>query len=146
MIPPFRDQMDEGLLKIWLSVFLNQLMGRAHLHDSALVHDRDATAELGLVHVMGGYEEGEPLVGETIEQFPEPAPKDRIDTARRFIQKQDFRPMQYGRGKADPLTPAHRQRPCGTVDKRAKVKIAFDISDSLPEIHPAQSVDGSIEF
>ena len=71
-----------------------QLRGRAERDHAAAVHQRDAMAVFGFVHVMRGDEDGVAGRGKLVDQLPEVAARDGIDAAGRLVQKQNRRLVQ----------------------------------------------------
>ena len=52
---------------------------------TAVYHDAEAVAVLGLIHVVGGDKDGESAPGGFVNHVPEAAPGYRIDTAGWFV-------------------------------------------------------------
>src|SRR6185369_6407107 len=83
-----------------------QLGGAAERDQLAAEDEPQAIAALRLLHVMRGHEDGDPLGGEVVDQFPEAAAADRVDTGGRLVQEDDRRLVQYGAAQRQPLFPA----------------------------------------
>ena len=66
----------------------------------------DAAATLGLVHVMGGDEEGDSLAGEEEEEVPEGAAGDGIDAGGGLVEEDDFGRVDDGAAEGEALFPA----------------------------------------
>ncbi len=66
-------------------------------------------AALGLVHVVGGDEEGDVLRREVEEEVPQLAAGDRIDAGRGLVEKEDARPVHHGGGERQALLPTARE-------------------------------------
>ena len=80
-------------------------------------------AALGLVHVMGRDEHGEPFGGEAVDLVPELAPRLRIDARGRLVEQQQLRPVHDAGGERQPLLPAARQRPGQLMAPRGQPEI-----------------------
>src|ERR687888_44540 len=72
---------------------------RVERDDLALVHDRDAIAELGLVHVMSGHEDRD-LLGllELADVAPDRAARLRIEADRGLVEEEDARGVHEAAG------------------------------------------------
>ena len=65
----------------------------------------EAMAALGFVHVMRGDEHGQALRGQAMDFFPEIAARLRIDACCRFVEKEEFRPVDKAGGERETLFP-----------------------------------------
>ena len=77
--------------------------------DLSIYHDGDTVAILRLVHIVGGDKDRNTPFGSLVDQLPELAAGDRIDTSGRFIQENDPRFVDDGDGESQLLLPAQRQ-------------------------------------
>ena len=66
-----------------------ELRWSAHHANPPVDHDRDAIAVFRFVHVVRGHQHGRAGGGRVVDQLPELSPRDRIDAARRLVQKND---------------------------------------------------------
>ena len=66
----------------------------------------EAAAALGLVHVVGGDEEGDSLGGEEEEEIPEGAAGDGVDAGGGLVEEDDFGGVDDGAGEGEALLPA----------------------------------------
>jgi hypothetical protein len=66
----------------------------------------EAAAALGLVHVVGGDEEGDTLAGELEEEVPEGAAGDGVDAGGRLVEEDDLGGVDDGAGEGEALLPA----------------------------------------
>ena len=82
--------------------------GHAQGDQLAAVNQRQAMAILGLIHVMGGDQDGLAGFGELINQIPEAAPRNGIHARGGLVQKQDARRMHDGAAERQALLPAAR--------------------------------------
>ena len=74
------------------------------------MHQRDAVATPGLVHEVGGNENGDVVVpGEIDHELPQDIAGDGVNAGRRLIEDQEFRLMHHGDGERQALADAERQ-------------------------------------
>ena len=86
-------------------------LGHGAARDDPAVGDvDDAVAALGLVHVVGGDEHGQPVGGELVDLVPELAPRLRVDAGGRLVEKQELRLVHDAGGEREPLLPAAGER------------------------------------
>ena len=83
-----------------------QRLALAARHQLAVGDVRDLVTALGLVHVVGGDEYGEPFGGERVDLVPELAPRFWIDAGRRLVEQQELRARQRAGAEREPLLPA----------------------------------------
>ena len=62
-------------------------------------------AALGLVHGVGGHEEGLALAGQIEEQVPQRAAGDGVDARGRLVQEEDLRLVEQRAGQRQALLP-----------------------------------------
>ena len=85
---------------------------RDHLVDGAVRQQMavgdigDLVAALGLVHVVGRDQHGQPFGGERMDLVPEIAPRLGIDAGGRLVQQQQLRIGQRAGAERQPLLPA----------------------------------------
>ena len=80
------------------------------MHQQFAVGDvGDLVAALGLVHVVGRDQHGEPVGGERVDLVPELAPRLGIDAGGRLVEQQQLRARQRAGAERQPLLPAARQ-------------------------------------
>ena len=72
-------------------------------------HDPHHRAVLGLVHVMRGDHDGDPLGRQVVNQIPEGPPRHRVDPAGGLVQKQQPGLVHDGGRQCDALPPAGGQ-------------------------------------
>src|SRR5947208_915985 len=76
-----------------------ELGRRAERRDRAAVDDRDAVAELGLVHVVGDHEERHALtLAERAQVIPDVLAGLRVEPERRLVEEQNLRMVQHAAG------------------------------------------------
>ena len=81
-------------------------LGRVERDDLALVHDRDAIAELGLVHVVRGHEDRDLLALLQLgDVAPDRAARLRVEADRRLVEEEHARRVQEA--ARDLQAPAH---------------------------------------
>ena len=73
-----------------------QGLRRVAADHAALVHQADAIAALGFVQIRGGDEHRQPVANQLVENGPEIAARNWVDTVGGFVQKQNLRMMQQG--------------------------------------------------
>ena len=79
-------------------------------HDLAVGDVDDAMAALGLVHVVGRDQHGQPFGGEFVDLVPEFAPRLRIDAGRRLVEEEQLRLVHDAGGERQALLPAAGKR------------------------------------
>ena len=89
---------------------LDHLVDRAVRQQFAIGDIGDLVAALGLVHVMGGDQHGEPLGRERMDLVPELAPRLGIDAGGRLVEQKKLRIRQRAGAERQPLLPAARKR------------------------------------
>ena len=82
----------------------------------------DLVAALGLVHVVGGDQHGEPLRRQRMDLVPEVAPRLGIDARRGLVQQQEIRLGQDAGAQRQPLLPAPRKLPRQLILAARKAK------------------------
>ena len=96
----------------------NELLRRAQGDEAAVIHDGDAVAEaLGLVHVMGGEDDGAAGALQVIHEVPEMPASLRIEAGGGLVEEQQL-------GIADQRA-GHGQALLLAAGKRAHAGIAF---------------------
>ena len=81
----------------------------AHQHP-ARMHQRDPVAALGLVHEMGGDEDGDLVPARQIDHdLPEGIPRHRVHPRGRLVEDQHLRPVDHGHRQGQPLALPKRQ-------------------------------------
>src|SRR5207245_11109790 len=83
-----------------------QLVGRAERGEPSGVDDRDAMAMVGFVEIVRRNEQRHAGGRELIDQVPEMPARERIDAARRLVEKYDRRLVKEGASEGQPLPPA----------------------------------------
>ena len=71
----------------------------------------DAVAALGLVHVMGRDQHGQPAAGQPMDLVPEFAPRLRVDAGRRLVEQQQLGLVHDAGGRA-PAAASSRRTAC----------------------------------
>ena len=92
-----------------------QFRRRTERDHPAAVHQRDAMAVLGFVHVVRGDEDGVAGLGKLVNQLPETAARDRIDAAGGLVQKQNRRLVQNRAAQRQALFPAAREQRASSI-------------------------------
>ena len=88
---------DKGILQIRGGLGRNQLRRRAGRQHASGMHQRNAVAALGLIHEMGGDEDGHAAIARQVdEQFPEPVARQRIDARGRLVENEHPRLVHHG--------------------------------------------------
>ena len=86
----------------WPSL-VDQLAARALGHEAAGVDDADAVAEpLGLLHVVGGVEDGEALAAQGLDALEDGVAALRVDADGRLVEHEELRPVQQADGDVGP--------------------------------------------
>jgi len=84
----FQKNILQGYLLRWPHLTLELIWG-VHSHYLASIHDGDAVTEtVGFLHIMGGVENGHPLVSQALNSFVDIVPRLGVYAHRRFIQKE----------------------------------------------------------
>ena len=90
---------------------LHQLLRRADGQHAAFVHQGNAVAAGGLVHKVGGHENGDFVLPRQFQQVPpEHVAGGGIDARGRLVENQDFGVVQAGGGQLQALADAQGQR------------------------------------
>ena len=84
----------------------DHLLDRAVRQQIAIGDIGDLVTALGLVHVMGGDQHGQPVGGERVDLVPEIAPRLGIDAGGRLVEQQQLRARQRAGAEREPLLPA----------------------------------------
>ena len=75
---------------------LNQRLRRIAGQHLAGVHQRDAIAAFGLIHKVGGDEDGDTILPRQVDhQLPEHIARHRVNAGGGFIEDQHLRAMDY---------------------------------------------------
>ena len=79
-------------------------------HDGSVIHHDQSIAQLlGLVHVVRRDDERDPLSLESIEAFPQQVPRLRVEPGGRFVEDQQFRPVDESSSDGEAAFHAPRQ-------------------------------------
>ena len=82
----------------------DELLRGAEGDDAAMIHDGDAVAEaLGLLHVMGGEDDGAAGLLELVDQVPEMAAGLGVEAGGGLVEKEQFRVAHQGAGHGQAL-------------------------------------------
>ncbi len=101
---------DEGLLQRPGPALLDQRRRCIADQHPARVHQRDPVAPFGLVHEMGGDEDGHLVPARQVDHHPpEGVPGNRINPRSRFVEDQHLRPVDHRHRQGEPLSQAKRQ-------------------------------------
>ena len=123
-----------------------QIRRRAVGHQHAAVEDGDAVAALGLVHVMGGDQQGGAGIGQLEQLLPEVAPRLGIHRAGRLIQEQQLRLMDHRRRQGQTLLLATAHGP-GQLFLAVTEVVALDkLIHPTPGLRTVQPVHGGKEL
>ena len=96
------DEVEEGLLDGVGAGAGAQGVGGVLGEDLALAHEEQAVAALGLVHDVGGDEEGGAAVGgDGVEEVPQVAAQDGVEADGRFVEDEEFGGAEQGDGEGD---------------------------------------------
>src|SRR3990172_3779797 len=85
--------------------------GRALGDELPLVDEAQRVAQLGLVHVMRGDDDGRPPIGEVADHGPEGSPRDRVHPGRGLVEEDEARGVHERAGQRQALAGATGQRP-----------------------------------
>src|SRR5580693_7504993 len=94
-----------GSLRLDIRQFA-QRVGRAIGDDLAEIDIGNVTAALGLVHVVGGDEESDPVPGEFKQEIPKQAASHGVDAGGGLVQEKKFGLMEHGAAQSEPLLPS----------------------------------------
>ena len=94
------------MVHVGLGKLLLQRSRGAHGLDLAVYHDGDAVAVFGLVHVVGGHENGDAALGGCVDELPELAARGGVHTAGGLVQKHNVGLVEDADGKSELLLPS----------------------------------------
>ncbi len=101
---------DEGRFQGRQATLAHQLIGSIAGQYLAGMHQRDAIAALGLVHEVGGNEDGHPVAARQLDhQFPEAVASHRVDPRSGLVEDQDLRLVDHRHRQRQTLADAQRQ-------------------------------------
>ena len=81
------------------------LFRSAVLYDDAFIQQRNMFAELcGFLHIVGGEENSHSFIPEFLQQLMDLAGSGRIQTACRFVEKENLWPVENGSCQNQPLS------------------------------------------
>ncbi len=113
------DQVEERLLDGGGAAAAAEFAGGVVGEELACAHEEEAVAALGLVHDVGGDEEGGAAVGgDAVEEVPQVAAEDRVEADGGLVEDEQVRGAEQGdgqgeRGCADRRRDGRRGRPRG---------------------------------
>ncbi len=111
----------------------------------ALADKAHPLAELGLVHVVGGDQDGHALAGHVVDELPELAAADGVDAGGRFVEKEHARPVDDGTAQPQPLPPATGEV-CGELVLAAhQPGHAQDLGLAPAQIRAREPIDLAVE-
>ena len=97
-----------------------QRLRRVEDDDLAAVHDRDAVAELRLVHVVRGHEDRRPLgLLQRADVAPDRAARLRVQADRRLVEEQHARRVHAARGRSPGAASCRRRTSCTGWSRRS---------------------------
>src|ERR1700757_4140867 len=105
----------------------------------------DAAATLGLVHVVGGDEEGDSLGGQEEEEVPQRAAGNGINSRRGFVEEDDLRRVDDGAAKGEALLPAAGECADSAVQIGTEAGERDDLLDALMSARGTEAVDSGVE-
>ena len=117
---------------------------RDHL---AAVHQRDAVAVFGFIHVMRADENSMAGFGKVVDEAPKSAARDRVDTGSGLVEKENRRIVQDGAAQRQPLLPAagkragHGRTAVGEVGHFEHVLLALGADFVRNAVHAGEEVD-----
>jgi hypothetical protein len=120
---------------------LHQDFGGAVGRHPAPIQDREFVAAFGLIHVVGGHENGRTTFDQVEQALPEFPPALRINRAGGFVQQQQRRPMQRGRRQRQPLTLAAAHRPRPLAAQLLEPVFLAGSGNAFPSLPTRQPVD-----
>ena len=91
----------------------------------------DAVAALGLVHVVGGDQHGQPAARQPMDLVPEFAPRLGVDAGGGLVEQQQLRLVHDAGGERQPLLPAARQSARQLVAARRQAEFLERARDML---------------
>ena len=113
-----------------LEVLTQQLRGRAHGDDVAVIHDGDDVAqEVRLLHVVGGEDDGLAARLDGADQVPEVVTRLRVETRRGLVEEQHLGIVHQRDAEQQPLQLATRELAVVTVLQLFQRADADDLVD-----------------
>ena len=114
--------------------------------DLAVVHDRDPVAELvGLLHVVGGEQDGLAVVVELAQDLPEGQPALGVEAGGRFVHEQHGRPVEDRTGHHEALRHAARQGVHRRLGPAAEVELLEQLVGDLPALPGRHAEQPAVE-
>ena len=105
----------------------------------------DVRTPLGLVHVMGGDEQGHAHAGEFKEQIPQFAARHRVDASRRFIEKQHAGFVHQRARHRQPLPPAAGEQTRATAQIRFEMRQRDQFVAPLRQRRSTQAIEPPVK-
>ena len=107
-----------------------------------MVDDRDPVATLGFLHQMGCEEDGHVLlIAQPVECLPKIDPRAGIEPGGRFVEQQEFRPMEQTLRDLDPPLQSAGERLDQIVGAIAQVELDQEMIDPLAQRGPGEAVE-----
>ena len=111
------------------------------------MHQRDAVATLGLVHEVGGNEDGDPVAASEVnDQLPETVPRHRINAGSRLVENQEVRPVDHRHRQRQALAHAQRHGVGQGVHDRTELEALRQLGDAGGDLGIGQMEQLGVQF
>src|SRR5579885_201974 len=94
---------------------------------------------------MRGHEHGHAFGAELLDQLPEAAARDRIDSRSRLVEKDDRRPMEHRAAQRKPLLPSSGKRDGQTVFASSPSRPPASLPDPIVELASDDVIEPAIK-
>jgi hypothetical protein len=139
-------QFDEGVFQLVVAVALHQLGWGAAVEHAPCVHQRDAVAALGLVHEVGGDEQGHAILTRELDhQLPELVAGDGVHAGGGLVEDEHVRPVHHGHGQRQALAHAQRQLVGQLVGHVGQLEAGHHLGDARVALRSGHFEDARVQ-
>jgi hypothetical protein len=129
-----------------VAVALHQLGWGAAVEHAPCVHQRDAVAALGLVHEVGGDEQGHAILARELDhQLPELVAGDGVHARGRLVEDEHVRPVHHGHGQRQALAHAQGQLVGQLVGHVGQLEAGHHLGDARVALRSGHFEDARVQ-